>query len=240
MSDRLKTKFEILSAPDSIKEEIQQEKKWETRYLAVITKQDLFRILMTEINNETYRAFGMLCYLTGARRGEVAFLKRSSFTNDSLVINDKVYEVLLVKIYNQKSHTIKEKWMPLIRHLEPTEDMMLDFIENYLSKFKDNERLFKQISLSGYDHWLDSAKVQTEYKKPAWKGDESAIIRFQLFPHYLRHCRLTYFSPLGSDCIISIAGWSSKQLGKEVGQLLDTYVRRNWQKIARRRIEEHV
>lgn len=234
------THFEILEAPENIKDEIRQQKKWETSYLSVVAKADLFRLVMTGIKSDEHKAYAILCYLTGARRGEVAFLRRSNFTQDSINYKDKVWKILLIRLYNEKSKTIKEKYMPLVYGIEPTEDLLLDFLDSYLKNFKDTDRLFHQVSLHSYNHWTKGAVIQAQYKKPAWKPDEYAIVRFPLFPHYCRHCRLTHFASLGSDVIISIAGWSSKQLGKHIGTLLDTYVRRAWQTIAKRRIEENV
>jgi hypothetical protein len=144
--------------------------------------------------------------------------------------------VVLFDIPNEKNHQLPRKLIPVVKGLDSTTDVMLKFIEDYMVTMPANQDLFFDSNeCSPNKNWhLAKVLFTTVYREPSIPISQTLELKFKLFPHYLRHCRLTHMAPLGILPLIQIAGWSKTQLKQYTsGQLLETYIRSDWQALVK-------
>ena len=236
--------FELISGPSDVADSVKKYQKWQTRYLRTISRPEILRAIMFQLDKpewENYRVYALLCYLTGGRRNEVVCAKKKDFESAKVMHNGKQYDVLLITLANSKNRENPTKQLPLIRGIDMTDDTMLDIIEAFISKFKPEDYVFFHHNKKGslYDKYLRKVKIQIDYREPQWKISDILTIKMCMFPHYLRHCRLTHLGPIGTQALITQAGWTSPRQGG-IGVLMDTYVHRGWEVIAKQRLMNNV
>lgn len=233
---------QLEDGPPEALAKIENYRKWKTRFLKVLDKEELLRELDSQLKDERAHVFALMLYLTAGRRNEVLYIRREDIERRTFHHhNGKDYEVLLVLLPNEKNKTHSTKLIPLVLGIDSAEDEMIKICMEYIEKTKKGF-IFPKTDPSMYNQLLEPCKLTTTYRENRWPINWMLTIKFRLFPHYLRHCRLTYFAPLGPMMLIQIAGWSSSQIGGRsgIGELLDTYVRREWEQIATERVNKRI
>lgn len=218
-------------------EEIRNYRKWKTKYLDTVSKEYILREIEQQAgDNEEIKAFALLTYITSGRRNEVLNLRRDDFSTEHLNVKDENYEILLVRMMNQKNRNNDRKKIPMVKGLSPIEDRIIGIVEEWIEN-KD-EYIFRQLDPTSWNKMLKKIKFEARYKEKDMPITENLIVKFGLYPHYLRHCRLTHLNWLSPVLITQLAGWSSSQLQGKFGgsKEIDTYIRRNWEPLAKEMI----
>lgn len=234
-------KFDLASFDGSQEtvDKIKSRRKWKATCLDVVSKDYLFRELSFQLkDNQEAKIFCFLLYLTSARRCEVLNLKRQDVSRSSIRMQNGIaHEVLVFQMMNQKNKQTDRKYIPLVKGLDLIEDAMISEVEAYI--FSKDDFIFKRVGSTAWNKVLEKVKLKTRYKERWMPITEEMIVEFGLFPHYLRHCRLTHMNWLSPVLITQLAGWSNSQLqGKfgASGKLIDTYLHKNWETLAKEMI----
>src|SRR3990167_1297335 len=204
------------------------------KFLAGITIEELLRSVNAVHELEDHdKAFIYALFLTAGRRDEVYGMRKMDIKHEQITDDEgRVYEVMVISLRNEKNRKIPYKFIPLMKGIDATEDYMIDkLIEHTATILNPEDHLFYE----GYAHTTISNKhlekvwITDRYREPNWNINEDLVIKFRLFPHYLRHIRLSELG-LGEDTKIW-AGWS--EITPELDQ---TYLRRGWAKLLKIRM----
>lgn len=231
--------FELIAGSELVADGVRQYHKWKTRHLRIVSRAEIFRAIMTQLDRpewENFRMYAIMCYLTGSRLNEVMNIKRKDCEKRVFRCGDKDYNVLLITLINLKNRDIATKQIPLVYGIDPTDDSMIDILNIYLAKFKDDDLIFKRYAMKTtiYDHYLSKLKFQVDYREPRWPINDMLTIRFNCFPHYLRHARATHLGSISNRAMTNQMGWKGDSV------LEDTYVHRQWEIIAKQRVLNNV
>lgn len=223
-------KIEYVDGDKECFEKISKQRKLKTRFIEAITKEELLRLVTfnKELSDDV-KMFVFLTFLTGGRRNEVLNIRKMDLTREIFKTEDgKEHEIIIFNMINEKSKTVTEKKIPIIRGLNTAEDYMLDFI---LEKAKEKQPQDFLISLNNkhytlINHYIKDIKVTCRYRDPSWPIRKEVWIKFGMFPHYLRHLRASDLAGLGIH-LVNWMGWSRYD-----ARLHEIYVRRDWKKLA--------
>ena len=237
--------FEFVGGSQEASKEILARPKFETRFLAVLEKADLYKELVAQMNvlpafaqGTPMRAWVWLAFLTAGRRNEVIFARKSQIVWRTFQLGDELREAFLITIPNEKSKQFPDKMLPCVKGIDVYEDAVIAEVNEFLRDLpREQDNLFPtSLDPSTFNKTLSKLKLVTTYRLPRWPLDWFVRVRFSIFPHYLRHCRLSHLSPIDAILLTHFAGWSAGGMGRNFGTLVDTYVRRDWEQIARRRV----
>jgi integrase len=234
--------FEALSGNEEAVAIAKARKKWKPSFLRVPDQALLFRELTSQLPAMDFaRIYAYLTYLTAGRRNEVLALTKGDFSYEihKDLQTGKEYSVLLIQLITQKNKTNADRKFPAVKGINPIDDEIIKEIEDYIKPLEPHMRLFRKLDPTRYDHLLNKCKITARYFEPLWAPDWRLEVRFSLFPHFLRHCRLTYFSPLDVQSIMYIAGWSSSSVKRSMS-MMDIYVQRNYVNVIKDRIAKGV
>jgi integrase len=218
-------------------------RKWRTEFLSVQDKSDLLREVMLQVPYPQRRAFIFLTYLTSARRNEIAALRREDIVyKDYTAMNGKTFKIMVLNMINEKNPNVPMKLIPIIKGLDPIEDKMIEEVESYIKENTSDlePSLFDNTYSSKYNQFLEQVTLVARYREPRWAIEWSLTLKFHLYPHYLRHCRLTHLGYIDYLQLCRIAGWSARtQLGSG-GKQAETYVHKSIDAIVERMLQPHL
>lgn len=236
--------FEIVKhqcKPETL-ELLQGRRKWKTAFLDSVSKERLYSEISLALQDDNpCRIFCFVSYLTGGRRNEVLAIRKQDISKKKLKMKDgKIYDVLVVEMLNEKNKQFNRKFIPLVKGLDPTEDRMIEEIETHINAAPSDDEIFKKGHPTAINFPIRKVKLKTRYREIWMAASEELIVKFNLFPHYLRHCRLTHLNWLPPVLMVQFAGWSSSQLRGRMGSastLLDTYIHKNWESLAKEMVQ---
>lgn len=243
--------FEIVESEDILGkgavtiEVLKARRKWQTRYLSIPTREYILRTLnhyLKPREKANLKLFAFITYLTSGRRNEVRGIRKSDITKHKVTYGNDSYDVMLFDLMNEKNKFLPRKQIPVVKGVNPPIDDMLNYIESYLEAMPPEEDLLFNVEQhsSTKNQQLSSVLFEAVYRDTVMPISESLKIRFKLFPHFLRHARLTHLSFLGILPLVQLAGWSKGSLRQfAAAELLETYIRSDWQATARLMIQSN-
>lgn len=232
-------KFKVVKEESDCSEKVIQQlrgmRKWKTQFLETISKEEILRLVTVYgETNEEVKIYTILAYLTAGRRNEVLMIRKSDISKQMYFYSpqNKEYEVTIFHLANEKNKKYPDKLIPVVRGIDETIDLMLDEVKKYTNEKDGN--LFRKIDPTSWNKFLEKIEIKARYRDNAWAITEDLVVSFSLFPHYLRHCRLTDLGSIGSQELVQVSGWSYGQMQNKSGvsaNLLETYIRRVWQNV---------
>lgn len=238
-------KFRLITNESDVSENtlllLKTQNRWKAKFLDVISKQEILRKARFETKDEQTKMFLIIAYLTSGRRNEIASLRKVDIKKETYFYapEQKNYDVYVFNMLNEKNQNHKRKYIPIVQGLDPTIDIMLKEVELYLEERADF--LFDKYHTTIWNQRLKQITLRARYIDRTIPITENVVVDFQLFPHYLRHCRLSHLSQLGSQVLLNISGWSSAQANESASaKVMDTYIRRTWQMVTDAMIRNRV
>jgi len=155
-----------------------------------------------ELSREEFKIFYYLSYLTGARATEALRTKGKDFS-----VNEHD-NAMIVQLQTEKNRREPLRNIPI--PLYGTEETAANKVLDYVQSIGENEHLFNFNRITAW-RALGSIQINTRaiFLAPEKKVDDYS---FPLFPHFLRHSRLTHLVvDYGYDAsrLKAFAGWSS-------------------------------
>lgn len=234
-------KFEVVEHDGSEETvaQIRTRRKWKATCLDVVSKEYLYRELSYQLEQDlSEKMFCFIAYLTSARRNEVLAISSQDVSEHSLRMQDgKTYKVYVFSLINEKNKQNDRKYIPVVLGLNDIEDDMIKQVIEFIKSKPD--RVFRKLDPTVWNKALEKVRIKARYKERWMPINENMVVEFRLFPHYLRHCRLTHMNWLSPVLITQLAGWSNSQLQGRFGasgKLIDTYIHKNWEALAREMI----
>ena len=162
--------------------------------------------------NETEVLYYLL-YLTGARISEVLEVRKRDFDVNQISNEIKTTKMIYIKLITKKNRRHKTRTVPIPID-NPMVEEMVSKIGIWLTYFDDQEKIFKMTRNSATMRMRGEVKFMVRAIDPTKKGTQT-IDEYELnvYPHYLRHCRLTHLLDNYKDLKVNelkyIAGWTS-------------------------------
>jgi site-specific recombinase XerD len=142
-------------------------------------------------------------YLTGCRITEALYTR---VTDMSLGNENGVGDVFKVNLVNLKNRKVKFRTVPVLN--KDPEKYMVEYIYNYISKFNINPegKLFALSRTNAYNR-IASQEITARaiYNKKVIEN-----YTFKVWPHYLRHCRLTHLVQYYGLDVFQIMGFADQ------------------------------
>lgn len=196
----------------------------------VVTRDTIYSLGQMIQERPLIKALFYFTYLTGARITEALMVSRSDIQSETL----KGQPIITIKLRTlKKKRGTKFRVVPvwISKENNPTECKMWNVIKPYVTRTQTGHifilggspgRVRRRI---GYYFGRD-IKLTT---KAVYKMKFLDSYEFSLYPHYLRHCRLTHMAQIyGFDemKLMQFAGWSSTKPAA-------IYVHYNWIDLAK-------
>lgn len=170
----------------------------------VLPEEVMYDVAQRYKNNRDKMLF-YTCYLSGGRISEVLkLLRRDIIRVKSKKLHGK--ELLVFTLRTEKNRKYPIRKAPCV--IEGTSGDMANELWEWLQRFNNDDKLFP--ALSRTNAWNKLSKVQIHVR--ADKKGKTIEKDLKIYPHYLRHCRLTHLVEnynVNDIYLMYFAGWST-------------------------------
>ncbi len=168
-----------------------------------------------DLKSEPLRALFYIAYLSAGRISEVLALRTQDIEEDK---NFMRFRLITLKNPHKFFRTV-----PVLKRENKAVERMTMFVRNYLKRLKarDMNDLWEDLAVGLKRSYLRTY-VWKQFQKRLWELNIRVVEkvagakvvkekRVKIYPHYLRHCRLTHLAEMGlsTEQIKLLAGWSN-------------------------------
>jgi integrase len=179
-----------------------------------------------QLKDQEQQALYYTLYLTAARVSEALQLQKRDVWKGI----DKDKEALIFRVITSKTKDSPPRNLPV--YLDGIEKEMALAVWSWRdTKLNEDDKLF-HFSRRRAGNIIATLRINVRVIMP--DNTYSELLDFNLYPHYLRHCRLTYLiteKHYDLHSLMQFAGW------KEVN-MANTYAKLDWRDLLRKQAEE--